>query len=132
MDRKDGSFRQHKEEANGYHARTNQALHCFCRRGRSTWDEARLSAALTAPDLVVEIISPSDRAGQVLDKVHDWLRAGVQLLWYINPDTGDTTVYQGDRVSHVAADEVLDGGDLLPGFQVQIGSLLHDLREEMA
>jgi len=104
----------------------------FCRRGRSTWDEARLSAALTAPDLVVEIISPSDRAGQVLDKVHDWLRAGVQLLWYINPDTGDTTVYQGDRVSHVAADEVLDGGDLLPGFQVQIGSLLHDLREEMA
>jgi len=103
----------------------------FCRRGRRSRDEARLSAALTAPDLVVEIISPSDRADQVLEKVHDWLRTGVQLLWYINPETGTTTVYQGDHVTHVAADEVLDGGDVLPGFQVQIGRLLQELRAEM-
>ena len=103
----------------------------FCRRGRSTWAEARLPAALTPPDLVVEIISPSDRADQVLEKVHDWLRTGVQLLWYINPETGTTTVYQGDHVTHVAADEVLDGGDVLPGFQVQIGRLLQELRAEM-
>ncbi|MGI8915558.1 MAG: Uma2 family endonuclease, partial [Chloroflexota bacterium] len=57
----------------------------FCRRGRTTWEDASLPAAFTVPDLVVEIISPSDRADRVLDKVHDWLRAGVQLLWYVDP-----------------------------------------------
>ncbi len=103
----------------------------FCRRGRSTWAEARLPAALTPPDLVVEIISPSDRADQVMEKVHDWLRAGVQLLWYINPETGTTTVYQGDRITHVTADAVLDGGDVLPGFQIRLGQLLQELRAEM-
>ncbi|MGI8914417.1 MAG: Uma2 family endonuclease, partial [Chloroflexota bacterium] len=86
--------------------------------------------AFTVPDLVVEIISPSDRADRVLDKVHDWLRAGVQLLWYVDPDTGSTAVYQRDRVTYVTADEVLDGGDALPGFQIQLGAILRELREQ--
>ena len=103
----------------------------FCRRGRTTWEESQLSAALTPPDLVVEIISPSDRADRVLDKVHDWLRAGVQLLWYVDPETGNTTVYQGDRVTFVAAEEVLDGGEVLPGFQVRLADVLLELREAM-
>lgn len=103
----------------------------FVRRGKRSRDEADLPAALTAPDLVVEIISPSDRADRVLDKVHDWLQVGVQLLWYINPDTGTTTVYQGEHVTYVMADEILDGGDVLPGFQVRIGVLLQELREAM-
>jgi Uma2 family endonuclease len=102
----------------------------FCRRGRANWDEADLPAAFTVPDLVVEIISPSDRADLVLDKVHDWLRAGVRLLWYINPKTGTTIVYQDDRITYVTAEETLDGGDVLPGFQVRLADVLRDLREQ--
>jgi Uma2 family endonuclease len=103
----------------------------FCRRGRRSRDEARLPAALTPPDLVVEIMSVSDRDDRVKAKVRDWLRAGVQLLWYIDPESGDTTVYQGDRVSVIPADETLDGGDVLPGFQIRLGSVLQELREAM-
>lgn len=102
----------------------------FCRRGRTSWDEARLPAAFIVPDLVVEIISPSDRGDRVLDKIRDWLRAGVRLLWYIDPETGNTAVYQEERVRYVMAEETLDGGDVLPGFQIRLADVLRDLREQ--
>lgn len=89
-------------------------------------------ATVTVPDLVVEIISPPDRADRVMAKVHDWLRAGVRLLWYINPETGTTTVYQGSNVRFVGPDEVLDGSDVLPGWQLRLRDLLAELDEEAA
>ena len=61
--------------------------------------------------------------------MRDWLRAGVCLLWYVNPESGTTTVYQGECVTHVAADEMLDGREVLPGLQLRIGDLIEDLNE---
>lgn len=101
----------------------------FFSRGRFPKD-AQASATVTVPDFVVEIISPSDRTDQMLEKVRDWLRAGVRLLWYIDPATGTTTVYQGDHITHVAADEVLDGGDVLAGLQLRLRDLLLELAAE--
>ncbi len=100
----------------------------FYQRGRFPKD-SRAAATVTAPDFVVEVLSPSDRADRVLEKVRDWLRAGVRLLWYVNPETGTTTVYQGERVTYVAAEETLDGGDVLPGFRLRIADLLQELAE---
>ncbi len=87
-------------------------------------------ATLTIPDLVVEILSPSDRASRVLEKVNDWLRTGVHLLWYINPETGATTVYHAGHVSHVAANEPLDGADVLPGLVLRMSDLLGEIHED--
>lgn len=84
-------------------------------------------ATVHVPDLVVELISPSDRADRVLAKIHDWLRAGVRLLWYIDPETGATTVYEGDHIRSVAADETLDGGAVLPGFSIRLRDLLAEI-----
>src|SRR5688572_5787908 len=39
-----------------------------------------------APDLAVEVLSPDDRPGEVSEKVADWLKAGTQLVWVIDPD----------------------------------------------
>jgi len=103
----------------------------FFQRGNFPKDR-RAAATVTVPEFVVEIISPTDRADKVLDKVHDWIRAGVRLLWYVNPVTGDTTVYQGDRVSHVAASEVLNGGDVLPGFEICLQTILDDIAADSA
>jgi Uma2 family endonuclease len=103
----------------------------FTRRGRLAGDDLDASAALTAPDFVAEVISPSDRADRVFDKVHDWLRAGVRLLWYVDPETGTTTVYEGDRVRSVAADEFLDGGEVLPGLQLRMGDLLQAIEADL-
>lgn len=97
----------------------------FYARGRIPRDP-RATATDTVPDLVVEILSPSDRAIDVQEKVHDWLRVGVKLLWYINPESGETVVYRGDRITYVEADEWLDGGDVLPGFTVRVRDVLDE------
>jgi Uma2 family endonuclease len=101
----------------------------FYRRGRFPRD---LDAAATAatPDFVVEIISPTDRAGMVEAKVDDWLRAGVELLWYINPETGTTTVYYQGTIRRVPAGEPLSGGEVLPGLQLRLQDLLDELAAE--
>lgn len=81
------------------------------------------------PALVVELISPSDRAGDMQEKIDDWRRTGVRLIWYLNARTGTTTVYEGERVAAVTADETLTGGDILPGFSVRLRDLLDELEE---
>lgn len=104
----------------------------FCRRGRVSREDAEASASAVTPDFVAEIVSTSDRDDRVQAKVQDWLRAGVRLLWYVDPVTGTTTVYQGGRITLVPAEETLDGGDVIPGFQVRIRDLLDEIHSEMA
>ena len=91
--------------------------------------DADAPATDTPPDFVIEILSPSDRAAAVEAKVADWLRAGVRLLWYANPETGTTMVYQGDRVLRLGPDQVLDAGDVVPGFQIRMRELLDEFEE---
>jgi Uma2 family endonuclease len=100
----------------------------FYQRGRVPQD-VRAAATETVPDFVIEVLSPSDRAGLVLEKVKDWLNAGVRLLWYIDPETGSTTVYHGDHVIHVPASGMLDGADVLPGLQLRLQDILDELAD---
>lgn len=104
----------------------------FTRRGRLSQEDLDAPAALTVPDLVVEVISPSDRSNRVLDKVRDWLRAGVRLVWYVNPETGTTAVYHGEHVRYIEADELQEGGDVLPGFHVRRRALLEAIAADLA
>jgi Uma2 family endonuclease len=81
--------------------------------------------AAFAPDLAVEVLSPDDRAGEVLEKVADWLRAGTQLVWVIDPDRHVVRVYRADGSESLLADDaLLDGEDVLPGFSCQIAEIL--------
>lgn len=78
-----------------------------------------------APDLAVEILSPGDRAGEVLGKVADWLRAGVRLVWVIDPDRRVAHVHRGDgTITIVHDDGALDGEDVLPGFTCSLREIL--------
>jgi Uma2 family endonuclease len=83
-----------------------------------------------APDFVVEVLSPSDRADQVQAKIHDWLRAGVQLFWYVDPATGITAVYRPHGGEVVGPEERLDAGTVLPGFNLCMRELLDELAAE--
>jgi Uma2 family endonuclease len=85
------------------------------------------AAADVAPDFVVEVLSPSDRADLVQAKIHDWLRAGVRLLWSVDPTTGITAVYRPHGGEVVGPEECLDAGDVLPGFTVRLRDLLDEL-----
>jgi len=78
-----------------------------------------------APDLVVEVLSPGDRPGEVLAKVGDWLEAGASLVWVVDPERRLARVYRPDgSETIVPADGALDGEDVLPGFSCPLAVIL--------
>ena len=81
--------------------------------------------AVMAPDLAVEVLSPDDRPGAVLEKVGDWLNAGVRLVWVVDPMRTLARVYRVDGTETVlAAGDALSGEDVLPGFTCPLADLL--------
>ncbi len=78
-----------------------------------------------APDLVVEIVSPDDRPGELLTKVGEWLEAGARLVWVIDPERGDARVHRPDGSLTVVADDgMLEGEEVLPGFACPLAEVL--------
>jgi len=77
-----------------------------------------------APDLVVEVVSPSDSAPAVQSKVTDWLAAGCRLVWVVYPDTQTVTEYRSLKdVQVLTAEQALEGGEVLPGFACAVSDL---------
>lgn len=77
-----------------------------------------------APDLVVEVLSPDDRPGEVLAKVGDWLNAGTRLVWVVDAARRQIRVYREDgSQSEVAGSERLDGEDVVPGFSCRTDAI---------
>ena len=96
----------------------------FIRRERLPDPPPRGFAAL-APDLVVEVLAPDDRPGEVLAKVGDWLSAGCALVWVVDPIRQFARVYRADgSESFVAADDALEGENVLPGFSCALAEVL--------
>lgn len=80
--------------------------------------------AALAPDLVVEILSPDDRPGEVLARLGEWLTAGVKLVWLVDPDRRIAQVYHSDgSVSAIAPDGRLEGEHVIPGFACAVAEL---------
>jgi Uma2 family endonuclease len=78
-----------------------------------------------APDWVAEILSPSDRPGEVLEKVGQWLSAGVRLVWVLDPVRRHARIYRADgSVSTVGPDDELDGEDVFPGFRCPLRDIV--------
>ena len=78
------------------------------------------------PDLAVEILSPDDRPGEVAAKVADYLRAGAQAVWVVDPEGQTITVHTRDGATRYGAHESLDGAPVLPAFRVSVGTLLDE------
>lgn len=78
-----------------------------------------------APDLVVEVLSPDSRPGELLAKVADWLNAGCRLVWILDPMRQTGRVYRADgTASLLEADDAFDGEDVLPGFSCTIREVM--------
>ena len=77
-----------------------------------------------APDLAVEVVSPSNRPREILEKADAWLQAGVQVLWVVYPRTRSIDVHRPRHdVLTLSSDEMLEGSPALPGFSCQVGEL---------
>ena len=77
-----------------------------------------------APDLAVEVLSPDDRASEVLDKVQDWLDAGCQAIWVVDPAKQTVSVYRpGVAVPRLTAADTITAEGLLPGFRLPLAEV---------
>jgi len=80
--------------------------------------------AKMVPDLVAEIISPGDRRAAVRRKVTKWLRAGVRVVWVIDPVRTEARIYGSDGSERVVpADGDLTGEEVLPGFRCPLAAV---------
>jgi Uma2 family endonuclease len=79
------------------------------------------------PDLAIEIVSPSNTADHVQEKIHEYFQAGVSRVWVAYPRQQEVYVYaSATQVQIVPLGQDLDGGDLVPGFRLPLTALFED------
>ena len=77
-----------------------------------------------APDLAVEVVSPSDTVSGIDDKVQAWLNAGSLAVWVVNPKWRNITVYvSATNIKVFTEADVLSGGTVLAGFSHPVGDI---------
>jgi Uma2 family endonuclease len=77
-----------------------------------------------APDLAVEVLSPTNTDEEIRVKVSNYLAAGT-VLWVVAPGKRVEVHRPGQPVQILGTDDILDGGDLLPGFQLSVREILN-------
>jgi Uma2 family endonuclease len=76
------------------------------------------------PDLAIEVLSKSNTKREMDRKLREYFEAGVRLVWYVDPKKRDAQVFTSvDQAAHIPADGFLDGGNVLPGFQLSLAEL---------
>jgi len=77
------------------------------------------------PELAVEVLSPGNSKKEMADKLDDYFASGARLVWYIDPRAGTVTVHEAPgRATVLRGEEMLTGGEVLPGFEIAVAALL--------
>jgi Uma2 family endonuclease len=77
-----------------------------------------------APDLAIEVVSPGDSFTDVDEKVSEYLDAGCRMVVVVNPRRRAATVYRSrSDIVLLAENDVLDGGEVVPGWKLPLGEL---------
>jgi Uma2 family endonuclease len=97
----------------------------FVARGRFAGEQVPEGFSDVPPDLAIEVLSPDDRSRDVLDKVGEYLQAGVRLVWVIDPRRRTAAVYRSlTDVRQLSSGDSLDGEEVLPGFQCRLAEVI--------
>ncbi|MGH2374425.1 MAG: Uma2 family endonuclease, partial [bacterium] len=76
------------------------------------------------PDLAIEVLSPDDRPAEIAARIADFLRAGCQAVWVVDPEAETLTVHTESGATRYASHETLDGPPPLRGFRASVRELL--------
>jgi Uma2 family endonuclease len=97
---------------------------CYYGPGRLPGNRAPKRYPDIPPDLVVEVISPFDRAPDIDEKIQEWLAAGVRLVWAAYTDRREVVAHLSPTERRVfAEDAVLTAEPVLPGFACPVARL---------
>lgn len=78
----------------------------------------------TFPALAVEVLSPSNTAGEISRKISELFQGGTKLIWVIDPDLRAADVYSSpEKFKHLSVKDALPGGSALPGFSLPLSKL---------
>jgi Uma2 family endonuclease len=77
-----------------------------------------------APDLAIEIVSPSQSHPSVMAKAQDWITAGAQEVWLVDPENRTVEVLRAgsNQIALLGSEMVLES-PLVPGFSVKVGEI---------
>ena len=82
------------------------------------------------PNLATEVVSPTDSVEELEQKIAEYFRAGVQLVWVVHPTRSKIHVYQSPtQISVLSRDDILDGGAVVPGFRLALSELFTQMSE---
>lgn len=77
-----------------------------------------------APDLAVEVLSPSESMKDMQGKIDDYFASGTRLVWVLIPRIkGARIFHERKRSKLLRADESLSGEDVVPGFSIRLSDL---------
>ncbi|HZL35343.1 MAG TPA: Uma2 family endonuclease [Tepidisphaeraceae bacterium] len=130
-----------KERDLGHLATTDAGFRCFkddpgrvrkpdisfvC-KGRLPGERDPKGYCLLVPDLVVEVISPNDRADEVEEKIREYLSAGVPLIWIVHPNTRTVHIHRPSTsplgvITRLGESDAITGEDVLPGFSCSVAA----------
>lgn len=90
----------------------------------ATFEELHPKYGEVAPLLAIEVLSPGDRMGKVMQKVREYLEARTRMVWVVDPEDKCIQIHRLGELPVVAweADE-LSGYDVLPGFACKVVAL---------
>lgn len=102
----------------------------FVSRGRLPSGPPDRGFLAFAPDLCVEIVSPSNSSAEIHAKVLDYLEAAARLVWVVHPEARTITEYRSPtEIRILGVTEELEGGQILPGFRAPVASIFAPSRE---
>lgn len=82
------------------------------------------------PDLAIEIVSPTNGAYEVIEKLEEYFASGVRRVWVIYPPFAKFYDYDSpESVRILKRSDILEGGDVLPGFRLALSDLFEALTE---
>lgn len=77
-----------------------------------------------APDLAVEVISPSNTPREIDDRISDYFAAGCQRVWIVYPEEREVYIHGLAGVTRRRGTDSLEDPELLPGFSTKVSELL--------
>jgi Uma2 family endonuclease len=97
--------------------------------GRETYSRRtrRLAFLDVAPELMVEVLSPEDRAMDVTQKLREYFEIGVRLVWLVDPKARVVSAYRSlPEIRELKEGDRLTGDDVLPGFDVPVAEVFEE------
>lgn len=91
--------------------------------------ESRGSKWTIAPDLAIEIVSPTDDFNAVIEKIDEYLDAGVKQVWLVEPRRKAITIYRArTKMQILMGDDELTSEEVFPGLRLHVSEIFKSLK----